>query len=105
MHDQSPPSFGVSGWPGRLSAAGVQQVAEGRYALAIYLDPIMLVLRTPPFPDGPRVMAQFCRELSRAAATLASELDPDGDPASAPNGGPRHAMTVRKATGEGNPSR
>jgi hypothetical protein len=48
-------------------------------ALVIYLDPVNLAIQLPPFPGGAQVLAKFCRELSREAAKLAAEIDPDGE--------------------------
>jgi hypothetical protein len=47
--------------------------------LAVFLDPVNLVLTVPPFPNGPVTMAGFLRELARAASHVAAELDPPTD--------------------------
>lgn len=44
-------------------------------ALVLYLDPVNMAIQLPSYPDGGRVLARFCRELSREAARLADELD------------------------------
>jgi hypothetical protein len=44
--------------------------------LAVFLDPVNLVVSTPPFPDGPVEMVRFLRELARAADRMAGELEP-----------------------------
>jgi hypothetical protein len=51
-------------------------------ALVMYLDPVNLAIQLPPFPGGAQVLAKFCRELSREAAKLAAEVDPDCEPGS-----------------------
>lgn len=63
-------------WPGPRAAAGVQKAPAGDPVLAVFIDPVSLVLAVPPFPDGRVVMARFLRELSRAATQMATELDP-----------------------------
>lgn len=65
--------------PGRDAAAAFMLVTAHLPALVIYLDPVNLAIQRPPFPDGDRVLAKFCRELSREAAKLAAEIDPDGE--------------------------
>jgi hypothetical protein len=54
----------------------VQAGPSGEPLLAVFLDPVNLVVSTPPFPDGPVEMARFLRELARAADRMASELEP-----------------------------
>jgi hypothetical protein len=66
-------------WPGPRAAAGAQEVPAGEPVLAVFLDPVNLVLTVPPFPNGPVVMARFLRELARAAAHVAADLDPMED--------------------------
>lgn len=63
-------------WTGAQATAGVQEGPAGLPVLAVYLDPVNLVLTVPPFPSGPIVMARFLRELSRASARMADELEP-----------------------------
>lgn len=63
-------------WPGPRSAAGMQEGPAGEPVLAVFLDPVNLVLTVPPFPTGATVTARFLRELARAAARMADELDP-----------------------------
>jgi hypothetical protein len=64
-------------WPGPRAAAGVQEGPAGDPLLAVFLDPVNLVLTVPPFPDGPVMMAGFLRELARAAVRLAQDLQPE----------------------------
>lgn len=66
-------------WPGPRAAAGVQEGPTGTPVLAVFLDPVSLVLTEPPVPGGAAEMARFLRELSRAAARMATELDPAPD--------------------------
>lgn len=63
-------------WPGARAAAGVQDGPSGDPVLAVFVDPVSLILSIPPFPDGSVVMARFLRELARAAAHMAAEIDP-----------------------------
>ncbi|HEX5403571.1 MAG TPA: hypothetical protein VFX16_14870 [Pseudonocardiaceae bacterium] len=72
-------------WPGPRAAAGAQEGPAGEPVLAVFLDPVNLVLTVPPFPTGPFVMAQFLRELARAAMRVATDLDPtdEGRPSGA----------------------
>lgn len=60
--------------------------------LAVFIDPVSLVLAIPPFPDGRVVMARFLRELARGAAQLAAEIDPPTE---------RHIGGAHRATGSG----
>jgi hypothetical protein len=62
-------------WPGPRAAAGVQSGPAGELLLAVFLDPVNLLLTVPPFPQGAPVMAVFLRQLARAAARMATELD------------------------------
>ena len=63
-------------WPGPRAAAGVQTGPAGEHMLAVFLDPVNIVLTVPPFPTGPLEMARFLREMARAASRMAAELDP-----------------------------
>lgn len=67
-------------WPGSRAAAGVQSTPGGELLLAVFLDPVNLVLTVPPFPQGAPVMAVFLRQLARAAGRMAAELDPTTPP-------------------------
>lgn len=87
--------FSMWCWPGPGAAAGVHEADPGRPVLAVFLDPVNLVLAAPPFPGGELALARFCRQLARSAWRLAGDLDPDGQPLSAEPVGPRHAMVRR----------
>lgn len=78
--------FGMWCWPGPRASAGVQEARPGETVLAVFLDPVNLVLTVPPFPDGPVVMARLCRELARSCLRMAADLDPADEMVS----GPRH---------------
>lgn len=65
-------------WPGPRAAAGVQVGPAGEHVLAVFLDPVNIVLTEPPFPTGAAEMARFLRELARAASRMAAELDSTG---------------------------
>lgn len=86
---------GIWCWPGPHAVAGVQQGLAGLPVLAMFLDPVNLVLTSPPFPNGPVVMARFLRELARAASRMAIELDPAGGPFR--DGGAHRALPHREA--------
>lgn len=68
--------FGMWCWPGGRAAAGVQAGPTGEPLLAVFLDPVNLVVSVPPFPDGPVQAARFLRELGRAADRMAELLQP-----------------------------
>jgi hypothetical protein len=82
------PFFGFSCWPGARSAASVVEVSPGRLGLSVHLDPIDWVLNIPPFPGGDRYMARFMRQMSRAAADLADQLEAMAEPAKHAASGP-----------------
>jgi hypothetical protein len=71
--------FNVTCTPGRDAAAAFMRLTPHLPALVIYLDPVNVTIQLPPFPDGNRRLANFCRELSQEAAKLAAEIDPDGE--------------------------
>ena len=71
--------FNVTCTPGRDAAAAYMQMTAELPALVIYLDPVNVAIQLPPFPGGAQVLAKFCRELSREAAKLAAQIDPDGE--------------------------
>lgn len=72
--------FAMWGWPGPNAAAGIQVSDTGERILSVFLDPVNLIITTPPFPDGPLVTARFYRQVARACAQLSAELDPTGAP-------------------------
>ena len=65
--------------PGRDAAAAFMRLTAELPALVIYLDPVNMAIQLPSIPDGPKIMARFCRELAREAGKLAEELDPSGE--------------------------
>lgn len=71
-------AFTVTCQPGRHASATVRQVGPGWSSLVLQLDPGRVVIDMPPVSGGAALLAQFCRELSRAAIRIASDLDPDG---------------------------
>jgi hypothetical protein len=84
-------------WPGPRAAAGVQEDSAGDPLLAVFLDPVNLVVTVPPFAEGPAMMAGFLRELARAAARLAEELEPEGRRSGAHRAlGDAHGSGVRR---------
>ena len=95
MNPDRIPKFGLTCWPGGAASVGVYEIAPNRPALAVYLDPVMVMMAIPPFPTGQREMARFCRELAREATRLAAQLDSQEQPA-APETPPtclsRHAL-------------
>ncbi|GDY33000.1 hypothetical protein [Gandjariella thermophila] len=68
--------FNVTCSPGHNAEAGMVQVAPGIHALILYLDPVNVAVQVPPFPEGPKVLARFCRQLAREATRFADLLDP-----------------------------
>ncbi len=80
-------TFNVTCSPGKDAAAGYMRVTEHLPALVLYLDPVNMAIQLPPFPGGEKLLAKFCRELSREAAKLAAAIDPVGETT-----GPRHAL-------------
>ncbi|HEU5472039.1 MAG TPA: hypothetical protein VFV67_15410 [Actinophytocola sp.] len=67
--------FNVTCTPGRESAVAFMQVTPELPALVLYLDPVNMAIQLPAIPDGPHILARFCRELSREAGRLADALD------------------------------
>ncbi|HEU5476135.1 MAG TPA: hypothetical protein VFV67_36375 [Actinophytocola sp.] len=67
--------FSVTCTPGRQAAAAFMKVSPELPALVMYLDPVNMAIQLPPFPDGPSVLARFCRELAREAGRLADKLE------------------------------
>lgn len=53
---------------------------EGGLTLTVYLDPVAVVVTTPPGRDGAAQLARFCREMAAQSARLAAQLDPDSSP-------------------------
>jgi hypothetical protein len=80
-------TFNVTCSPGLGAAAGFMRVTEHLPALVLCLDPVNMAIQLPPFPDGERVLARFCRELAREATKLADAVDPVPEP---PETSPRH---------------
>lgn len=68
------------------------QVAPGIHALILYLDPVNVAVQVPPFPEGPTVVARFCRQLAREATRFADLLDPGAPGWPSENTG-RHTLT------------
>lgn len=71
--------FNVTCTPGRDAAAAFMRVTPQLPALVMYLDPVNMAIQLPSVPGGAELLAKFCRELSREAAKLAAEIDPDGE--------------------------
>lgn len=88
-------NFAVTCWPGRRAAAAMREGALRQRRLALFLDPLNLVISSAPFPDGEFELARWCRELSREAGRLAELLDPDGEPAPPEYGVPRHRLVYK----------
>lgn len=63
-------------WPGPRAAAGFHLTEPGEPVLAVFLDPVNLILTVPPFPNGHLATARFLRELARAALQMATAIDP-----------------------------
>ncbi len=72
-------AFNVTCTPGGDAAAAFMRVTPQLPALVMYLDPVNMAIQLPPVPGGAELLAKFCRELSREAAKLAAEIDPDGE--------------------------
>lgn len=60
--------------PGREAAAAMV-AGSSSPSLVVFLDPVNLTIQVPPFPNGPEVLARFCRELAREAARFADLLE------------------------------
>ena len=71
--------FNVTCTPGQDAAAAFMRLTAEIPALVIYLDPVNVAIQLPAFPNGDKVLAKFCRELSREAAKLAASIDPAGE--------------------------
>jgi hypothetical protein len=74
------PSIRMMCWPGPRAAAGVQTTPSGQLVLAVFLDPMNIVVTAPPFPTGAVVTATFLRQLARSALSMAGQLDPMESP-------------------------
>ena len=67
--------FNVTCTPGPDSAVAFMRITPELPALVIYLDPVNMAIQLPSRPGGDRLLAKFCRELSREAALLADALE------------------------------
>jgi hypothetical protein len=72
-------AFTVTCQPGRQASAGARQIGPRWVSLVLAMDPGRVVIDVPAVSGGAAIMAQFCRELSGAAARIAAELDPAGE--------------------------
>lgn len=90
-------AFQVACAPGPMAASDVSRLPGGLPVLVVYLDPVNITIQCSP--SRTRELADFCRELAHAAARLAEEIDPDGEPAPPEATAPRHAL-VRNQFGE-----
>jgi len=76
----------------------VHTLAADHSVLSVFLDPVNVVIKVAPFPNGEVNAARFARELARAAWQWADELDPAGAPSGPPAsasvepGRPRHSL-------------
>ncbi|HEX5404316.1 MAG TPA: hypothetical protein VFX16_18660 [Pseudonocardiaceae bacterium] len=82
-------------WPGRRATAGVRTTVGGEQLLAVFLDPMNLVVTVPPFPRASVSTARFLRELARAALRMAGEIDPFPPTSGRPGGAHRADETGR----------
>jgi hypothetical protein len=73
----------------------VQTTVGGEYLLAVFLDPMNLVVTVPPFPRASASTARFLRELARAALRMAGEIDPFSASPGRPAGAHRADETGR----------
>lgn len=65
----------ATGQPGPQATAGMVMITDDIPALVMYLDPANFALQLPPGPDGPGIMARFCREIAQDAVKLAEHLE------------------------------
>ena len=77
MPESTVGQFSVTCWPGDLAAAWGGEIQPGALGLTLSLGSVDVVVIEAPGQDGRAKFARWCRQLSYAAAQLASELDPD----------------------------
>lgn len=87
MNPNGESNFSVTGWPGRRSASFGHEVRPGQWGLVLRLDPVDLLITQAPFPTGAADFVRWCRELSRAAGHVASQVENTTSP-----GAPRHYL-------------
>lgn len=68
-------SYSVTCWPGRRSVSFPQEIRPGQWGLVLRLDPVDMVITQAPFPIGAEDFVRWCRQLSRAAGHLATEVE------------------------------
>jgi hypothetical protein len=73
-----------------------QEIRPGQWALVLRLDPVDTVITQPPFPTGAADFVQWCRELSRAAGHVATQMENTAAASTAP----RHYLDEHKDPGE-----
>lgn len=83
-------------WPGPRAAAGLHTTRSGQLVLAMFLDPMNIVVAVPPFPDAAIPTASFLRQLASSASSLAARLDP-WEPSTGMDGGAHRADGTGRA--------
>lgn len=86
-------NYTVTCWPGRRGTSFAHEVIPGQWGLVLRLDPVDMVITQAPFPTGAADFVRWCRQLSRAAGQIASEVENAA-------GMPRHYATEDTAHGD-----
>ncbi len=94
-------AYQVACSPGPNAAAAMTRVPGGSPVLVVYLDPVNMVIQSPPSAQGSRELADFCRELAHEASRLARTIDPDGEPTEPEATWPRHALVRNELSDSG----
>jgi voltage-gated potassium channel Kch len=68
-------NYTVTCWPGRHGTSFGQEIRPGQVGLVIRFDPVDMVITQAPFPTGAADFVRWCRQLSRAAGQVASEVE------------------------------
>lgn len=75
MTNTNQASYSVTCWPGARATAFLQEVRPGQWGLVLRLDPVDMVIVQAPFPTGSVEFVRWCRQLSRVAGQVASEVE------------------------------
>jgi hypothetical protein len=93
MNPTGETNFSVTCWPRRRSTAFGQEIRPGQFGLVIRFDPVDMMITQAPFPTGTADFVRWCRQLSRAAGQVATQVE---NAASAP----RHYADDETAHGD-----
>jgi hypothetical protein len=89
-------NYSVTCWPGRRSQSFPHEIRPGQWVLVLHLDPVDTVITQAPFPTGAADFVRWCRELSRAAGQVATQVENTAAGSTAP----RHYLDEHNDPGE-----